>query len=174
MRGPATLPLAFIFVTVATLSSLTPDRAPLQGNTTVTVLGNGFTTSDTVMFGTLAGQVTFLDRQTLEVVTPPHGAGVVDVTVTSPAGSDTLLQSFTFLPPPTLIQLTPTEGDFSGGTLVTIAGTNLSVLGDVTVNFGSAIANVLDVLAGASILVQAPPVALPGPVNVTVICPVTC
>lgn len=54
----------------------------------VTIIGQGFASGSTVTFGGLqATDVTFIDDTQLQCFPPPHGAGVVDVVVTSPDGT---------------------------------------------------------------------------------------
>ena len=84
-----------------------------------------------------------MNTNTLPVTTPAHTAGVVDVTVAGAVGSDVLPQSFTYLPPPTLTLVSPSQGGVTGGAQVTIQGLDLSVLGDVSVTFGGSSATVV-------------------------------
>jgi hypothetical protein len=73
--------------------SLSPSSGPAAGSTTVTVHGTGFTRGSAVRFGAApATSVTFVNPSDLIAVAPP-GFGTVDVTVTSPAGTSSLVAS---------------------------------------------------------------------------------
>ncbi len=70
------------------VDSLRPVSGPTTGGTSVTITGTGFTRDATVDFGpTAASSVTITSDTSLTAVSPPGGSGVVDVTVTSPAGT---------------------------------------------------------------------------------------
>ena len=100
---------------------------------------------------------------------PAHAPGTVDVAVANSNGSDTLPAAYTYEipPPPTVTAIVPSQGIVDGGTVVTITGTNLSVLGDVTVEFGPNAGTVLDVVGGITLTVVTPPGSV-GTVSVTV------
>ena len=69
------------------VESLRPVSGPTTGGTGVTVVGTGFTRDATVDFGaTPAASVTVNSDTSLTAVSPPGTSGVVDLTVTSPAG----------------------------------------------------------------------------------------
>ena len=68
--------------------SLRPVSGPTSGGTSVTITGTGFTRDATVDFGaTPATSVTVTSDTSLTAVSPSGSPGVVDVTVTSPAGT---------------------------------------------------------------------------------------
>jgi len=75
------------------VSSITPDSGPPQGGQEVTVSGYGFTGATQVTFGSVAatGLHVVSDTQ-LEVEVPAasQGGGVVNVSVTTPAGTSSL------------------------------------------------------------------------------------
>jgi hypothetical protein len=66
------------------------------------IAGSGFLPGASVTFGeVLAAAVTFVDAAALEVVTPSHAAGDVNVVVTNPGGeSATLSGACSFEPFP--------------------------------------------------------------------------
>ncbi len=92
------------------------------GGDSVILTGYGFDGSSQVMFGgNLATNVNFLGPFTsgsipsfaigrLTVKTPAHGAGNVDVTITTPHGSDTVTDGFQY---PSSVQLFPIAGGLS-------------------------------------------------------------
>jgi hypothetical protein len=160
-------------VTAPTMMSMIPTSGPTSGGTLVTITGNNFLQLAGVSFGGTPGTaVNVLDDNELTVLSPPHVAGVVNVTVTTAGGTTTSLP-FTYIasPAPTLLSLSPTSGPLPGGNVVTITGSNFgNSPAGVTVTFGGTPASVLTVSSG-QITVTAPPGAAPGAVNVTVTTP---
>lgn len=79
-----------------TIAAISQTAAPTTGGATVLITGTNFAPDATVTFGTTAATtVTYLGSTKLSVVTPPHGAGTVDVTVTNPSVSTPALRSVT-------------------------------------------------------------------------------
>lgn len=81
------------------LSSVSPERGPVAGNTLVTVNGANFEAGATVTFGDRAGTgVTVLTKRKISVLSPPgNAAGAVAVTVANPDGQKaSLLAAFTY------------------------------------------------------------------------------
>ncbi len=67
-----------------------------------------------------------IDDTTLNVTTPPHAAGAVDVVVTAD-GSVTSVGGFTYVTPaPVVTSVAPPSGSTAGGTVVTITGTDFT------------------------------------------------
>jgi hypothetical protein len=71
------------------VTSLSPNKGPVAGGTSVTVHGTGFANGLTgVMFGnTPAASFSLVDDRTVTAVSPAHAAGAVDVTVVTAAGT---------------------------------------------------------------------------------------
>lgn len=70
------------------LLGLTPARGPSSGGTEVTLTGRDFVSGASVSFGGVPGvDVRVVAADTILVKTPPHPAGFVDVTVSTPAGA---------------------------------------------------------------------------------------
>jgi len=64
------------------VDSVTPKRGPVEGGTTVTILGDYFPQSARVSFGGVeAQQVVVVNPGRITAVTPPHHAGRVAVAV---------------------------------------------------------------------------------------------
>jgi hypothetical protein len=126
--------------TLATLVSLTPDSGTETGGTTVTITGTHFTNTSAVTFGGVAGtSVTVVNDTTLTVVTPAHAVGAVDVVVTTPQGSGTLADGYTYIAAtPTVTSISPNSGSTAGGGSVTITGTNFTSTTSVTFGGGAA------------------------------------
>ena len=110
--------------------SVSPPVGPV--GTTVTIYGTGFSTtasSNTVTFNGTSATVTSATANQL-VTTVPTGASTGTIAVTTPSGSATSSTSFTVTSggpaPPTITSFTPTTG--SGGTSVSVSGTNFETL----------------------------------------------
>ncbi|WP_188054202.1 Ig-like domain-containing protein [Sphingosinithalassobacter sp. CS137] len=153
-----------------TVSSVSPDSGPASGNALVTVNGSNLTGATSVTFGgtpgtgiTVAG-----DGNSLSVTTPAHAAGAVAVAVTTPGGSDSLANGYTYLAAPTATSISPTSGPASGGTIATITGTGF-VAGATSVTIGGTTLPAGSVtVAGATSLSFTTPAQSAGNVAVTV------
>lgn len=81
--------------------SVTPNFGQELGGETIRVVGASLNGAYKVKFGGVSsGRVTAIDKNTLEVVTPLHMAGTVDVTVTTNLGTGRLAGAFTYQAPP--------------------------------------------------------------------------
>ena len=99
--GSDTLGFAFEYVVAPTLASVSPDAGPTAGNTSVTLFGADIATATTVTFdGVPATNLTPVDDGILVVTTPAHVAGTVNVVVSTPGGSATLVNGYTYVAPP--------------------------------------------------------------------------
>jgi phospholipase C len=75
-----------------TLSSINPQSGGTAGGTSVTLSGSNFISGASVTFdGIAATSVNFSSPSTITAVTPPHAAGVANVTVTNPDGQSATL-----------------------------------------------------------------------------------
>ena len=163
-----------ITVSRLTVRQFTPTSGPTAGGTVVTLLGTGFAPDAEVRFdGTLATTQTRTGSTSLTVKTPSHAAGPVEVVVTNPDAVDPAqsesyyaLEKFTYIAPPVLTGLDPASGPTSGGTMVTLSGTNLDA--DAAVEFDGYPAEVSSPHGATSMTVTTPPHES-GPVDVTVI-----
>ena len=121
-----------------TYTSLTPTSGPIAGGTSVTITGTNLSSATSVTIGGSAATITS-NTSTQIVVTSPSGtAGAKDVVVTTAGGSATGSGAFTLVSAPTYSSLSPSSGTSSGGTSVTIAGTNLSNPTSVTIGGAAA------------------------------------
>ena len=138
-----------------------------------------------VYFGSEPGLVVAASKHEIDVFSPPHAAGVVDVTVTTPGGtsSKTSADHYTYLgptpvpgsgPAPKVTAVSPDRGPASGFTTVTISGQDLLPAGTsacvecahVTARFGSSTVPVLEGTQERLLLVSPP--HDPGTVDVVV------
>ncbi len=98
------------------LTNVSPSSGPVSGGTGVTLTGVGLTGATGVTFdGTAATSVNVVNSTTVTAVTPAHAAGVVNVVITTPAGSATDTNGYTYL--------TTTVGQSAyGGTIACLNG----------------------------------------------------
>jgi subtilase family serine protease len=71
---------------VPTVTGLSPSTGPARGGTSVTITGTGLAWTSAVDFGKRPARDFKVVSPTTIVATSPNGTGVVDVTVTTPAG----------------------------------------------------------------------------------------
>ncbi|MFB7460709.1 MULTISPECIES: IPT/TIG domain-containing protein [unclassified Streptomyces] len=130
--GGTSNPLSFFYVGAPFKSSLDADSGPLAGGNTVTINGTGLSTATGVSFGANTATPTVNSDSSISVVVPAGtAAGPVGVTVTTAGGSNNGL-SYTYIDDPTIVTVNPSSGPTSGGTAVTITGTNLDSTESVT------------------------------------------
>ncbi|HEV2968811.1 MAG TPA: IPT/TIG domain-containing protein [Pirellulales bacterium] len=158
---------------VPTVSSLSPSSGLVAGGTTVTITGTNLTGATAVDFGSTAGTIVpGTDTGTQIVATSPAGAagaGAVDVTVVTLNGTSATspADQFTYqVPGPVVSLINPASGATSGGTIVTISGSNLS--GATAVSFGGTPATSFTVNANGTITATSP-AGTTGAVDVTVV-----
>ena len=152
------------------ITGVAPDEGPAAGGQTVTISGEHLTGASKVEFDTTeitSGEFLAESDTEIEVATPSHGAGAVDVSVTTPGGSDTATGAYTYVEAPTVTSCTPSEIPAAGGATVTIEGTDLG--GATEVLFGSSPATISTDTA-TKIEAAAPP-HMAGSVTITVVTP---
>ncbi|WP_219823109.1 IPT/TIG domain-containing protein [Nocardia nova] len=148
-----------------TITSLTPASGPAAGGNNVVITGTGFSGPTTVQFGGTATTFTIDSTTQITAIAPP-GTGAVQVTVTTSGGVSNGVV-YTYAGVPSLTSVSPNQGSTSGGTSVTLTGTNLS--GATAVRFGTTAAS-FTVVSATQITATAP--AGTGTVQVTVTTPV--
>jgi hypothetical protein len=156
-----------------TVTAVSPASGPTTGGTSVTVTGTGFTGASAVKFGTVAATTFTVNSATQITAGAPAGSlGTVDVTVTTPGGTSATSNAdqftYTTPPAPTVMSLSPASGPTSGGTAVTVAGTNLT--GATAVKFGTTAATTFTVNSATQVTATAP-AGSAGTVDVTVTTP---
>jgi hypothetical protein len=153
-----------------TVTSILPTSGATGGGTVVTISGTGFLANPTVKFGGVSATNVSATSTSVTATVPAHAAGKVDVVVTNSDGqSATLAQAFTYtLPGPTISSVSPNSGPTTGGTPVTITGTNFQ--SGATVTFGALPATNVVVVSSTSITASTPlgPATQQLAVNVTV------
>ena len=129
----------FTYVVRPTVTSVSPNSGVAAGGTAVTITGTNFAAGATVTFGSAsATNVVVVNSTTITATTPAGSAGAVTVTVTVSGQSGSLTNGFTYVVPPTVTSVSPNNGPTTGGTVVTITGTNF--VSGATVTFGAAAA----------------------------------
>jgi IPT/TIG domain len=155
----------FTCIVAPVVSSFEPREGPQSGHTSVTIKGEHFIAGGTeVKFGSasaLRADVTSPDEIVAE---SPPGTGEVQLSVTTTGGSAASSGHFTYVPPPSVTGVEPTEGPEAGKTSVTISGSNLS--NATAVKFGSSNATSFKVESPTSVTAVSPAGA--GAVDVTV------
>ncbi|MFD5030766.1 IPT/TIG domain-containing protein [Streptomyces sp. NPDC058220] len=130
--GGTSNPISFFYVGAPFKSGLSDSSGATAGGNTVTISGTGLSTATGVSFGANTVTPTVVsDSQITAVVPAGAAAGPVGVSVTTAGGTNNGL-SYTYIDAPTIVALAPTSGPTSGGTAVTITGTNLTSTNQVT------------------------------------------
>jgi hypothetical protein len=171
--GTLTNGFSYISTTAPTVGSVSPPLGTTLGGTSVTVTGTNFVPGATLSIGgTAASNVAVVNSTTLTATSPAHAAGVVNVVVTNPnTESGTLTNGFTYVSTaPTVASVTPSSGLTTGGTAVSIVGTNF--VAGATVSFGGTAASNVVVLNSTTLTATTPAHAAGG-VNVVVTNPDT-
>ena len=80
------------------IRSIAPRRGPAAGGTPVTITGSGLAGATAVRFGTAPVRTLQAGAAgtSITVVSPPHAAGAVRIAVTTPGGTSTSGQTFTY------------------------------------------------------------------------------
>ncbi|MEU7966498.1 IPT/TIG domain-containing protein [Streptomyces sp. NPDC049097] len=130
--GGTSNPVPFFYVGAPFKSSLSESAGPLAGGNTITVNGTGLSTATSVSFGGNTATPTVVSDAAITVAVPAGAAaGPVSVSVTTAGGTNNGL-SYTYIDDPTITTITPTTGPTSGGTALTIVGTNFTSTESVT------------------------------------------
>lgn len=143
---------------IPTVTAVSPSSGPTTGGTSVTITGLNLLGTTGVKFGGAAATFT-VESATSIKATEPAGTGTVDVTVTSESGTSPggPADRFTYKAAPAVTKLSPVTGPASGGTTVTITGTEFN--GVTAVSFGGAPAVSYHVISATSITAVAPAAA---------------
>jgi alpha-tubulin suppressor-like RCC1 family protein len=151
-----------------TISSVSPNIGSAAGGTVVTITGAEFTGATAVRFGAAEATGVTVNSGTSITATAPAGTGTVDVTVTAPAGLSPITPAdrFTYVLPPAVSKLLVKSGPATGGTSVTITGSQFT--GATKVSFGGVEATSFTVNSATSITAVAPAAVTAGTADVVV------
>jgi YVTN family beta-propeller protein len=153
------------------VASVSPGSGPVGAETTVTITGANFTGATAVHFGTTEAVSFSVDNDgEITAVSPEEGAGPVDITVTTTHGTSatSAADQYNYENGPVVTSISPSSGPTTGGTTVTIVGSNFT--GATAVTFGSTAAESFDVVADAEITAESPDGSA-GTVDITVTTP---
>ena len=167
--GTSAKSLADQFGYAPVVSALSPAQGPAIGGTPITIIGQGFTGATTVLFGSTQGtSLTVLSDRQIAVTSPPGATGLVDVTVTTAAGTSakSSADQFSYVAAPTVTGISPAVGPITGGTSVTITGTGF--LNATAVDFGNTATSSFVVNPVGTLITVTSPVGVAGLVDVTV------
>ncbi|HUI41246.1 MAG TPA: IPT/TIG domain-containing protein [Terriglobia bacterium] len=169
VMGAASLAFATGNGNLPKITGVSPSSGPTAGGTVVTITGNNFKNGAVVRFGgTNSTHVTFVNSLELLAVSPTHSVGPVSLGVSNPNNQATNLPggfTYTAAPAPTISQVSPSSGLVSGGTQVTVTGTNFE--SGATVTFGATAATGVIVTSSTQITAVTPAESA-GTVSVTV------
>ncbi len=141
-----------------TPTDISPTSGPNAGWTEVDITGIEFTGSTAVTFGGVAAQsFSVVNDGLIEAVTPPGTNGVsVDVAVTAPDGTGTLVAAYTYGSNPSvdIDMVTPNTGSAAGGTVVSITGPN--VVPVFNIKFDGVLATNVQVVSATELTCETP------------------
>ncbi|WP_284758092.1 Ig-like domain repeat protein [Agrobacterium sp. fls2-241-TYG-188a] len=104
--------------------SLSPSTGSTSGGTAITIAGTDFTGATNVTIGGQAAtNVSVVSATQITATTPAHIAGAVDVVVTTPGGSGTLTNGFTYSTSTPTVVVTASNANPSLGDTVTLTAT---------------------------------------------------
>lgn len=127
--------LSFTYASLPSVSSISPVGGPVAGGTAVTIVGANLSSAIDVSVGGVACvSITANSATQLSCTTGAHSAGSASVVVTTANGSNADNTLYTYISQPTVISMTPTHGPTTGGTSITITGTDLATAQQVTVS----------------------------------------
>ena len=138
--------------TLPAVTAVSPGSGPTLGGTAVTIVGVNFTGVTAVKFGAVnATAFTIVSPTSITATAPAGAAGAVDVLVTTAAGTSitSAADRFTYVAAPTVTAVSPGSGPASGGTLITITGTNFT--GASAVKIGGSNAASFTIVSATSI-----------------------
>ena len=126
------------------VTSVTAISGPESGGNTVTITGTDFISSNTtVHFGSAAALITVVNNTTITATVPPSlSLGTVNVTVTTPAGTSSIVpgDQYTYVAgginPPIVTTLDLNYGSIDGGNTITVNGSGF-ISGGTLVHFGA-------------------------------------
>jgi predicted outer membrane repeat protein len=136
------------------ITSVSPAAGPAAGGQSVTITGTNLEGATSVTFGGTPAAITSNTATRIVATTPAHAAGAVTVAVTTPGGSGSKADAYTYVAAPTVANVAPTQGPAAGGTSVVITGTNLS--GATSVTFGGTAAAAFTVDSATQITATTP------------------
>jgi hypothetical protein len=164
--GMVTVPEGYSYVAPPAIGTVSPGFGSALGSTSVTITGTNLTLARSVTIGGTAATINTNTASTIGVTTAAHGAGAVNVVVTTDGGPATKVNGFTYETTPTIGMISPSSGSSLGGDSVTITGTGF--LATTGVTFGGGAGSSVTVVTDTTITVVTPAYVSSGAVNVVV------
>ncbi|MFA6363344.1 beta strand repeat-containing protein [Methanoregula sp.] len=168
--GAITKQNAYTFAGSPTFTSISPLNGTVNGGTTVTITGTNLTGASSVTFNSTAATIVGTSTATsITAITPAHVAGKATVNITTFSGTGGFVatnDAFTFASGPSITSISPLNGTISGGTEVTLRGTNLT--GVTLVTFGGIPATNWSGMSNDTWIQARSPASTAGAVDVTV------
>lgn len=160
--------------TAPTITSISPTSGPVAGGTQIRVNGTRFVSGARVNVQGRAATTTFVSATELRATTPAGTAGAASVQVVNPNNqSATLNNAFTYTSTsgaaPSIGGISPTSGPVSGGTQITITGTNF--VSGATVRVGGRAATAIAFVSPSQLRATTPAGAATGSTSVQVVNP---
>lgn len=131
--GGTSNPLSFYYILNPIITSISQLSGPTAGGNTIQINGQNLSTAQSVDFGGNSTTPTVVSDSILTVVVPAGAAtGSVVITLNTVGGSVNGY-NYSYIDSPTIDTASPTSGPTTGGTSVTVSGTNFSTTTGVTV-----------------------------------------
>ncbi|MDP3396992.1 MAG: IPT/TIG domain-containing protein, partial [Methanoregula sp.] len=113
------------YFTPPVVNNVAPPTGPIAGGTNVKITGTHFTGATAVtMGGTAATSFSVENDTSIIATTPANAAGLVTVAVTTPNGTASATNRYTYVALPTVTSIAPPTGPVAGDTPIIITGTN--------------------------------------------------
>jgi hypothetical protein len=138
------------------VDSVSPDKGPWEGGTTVTIHGKGFVGVKKVTFGGVdATHVTIYSDSKLTAESPAASGDQVDIQVVTPAGDTPKSSKDLFTYSPVVTKVSPNSGPAEGGTSVKVTGKGFSVK-STSFEFGGTVATKIACSSSTDCTMDAP------------------
>lgn len=139
-----------------TVTSVTPNNGTTTGFPSLVINGTNFTGVSNVKIGNNSvTNLVVVSPTQITCTAPSNSAGIYDVYVFGPVNTATLSSGFTYtLALPSVLSVSPNNGPTTGGTIVTINGTNLN--GTTSVMFGNVPASNITNVSASQITCTSP------------------
>ena len=146
------------------VSAITPASGLVSGGTIITISGGGFNLGLEVLIGGTAATVGGITGSQITATTPAGSSGSKEVKITNTDGQY-CISAFTYNSLPTIATVSPSSGQTSKTTNITIAGTGFQTGAGVTIGGVTATVNTV---SATEITAIAPAIASNGAKNVIV------
>jgi IPT/TIG domain-containing protein/3-keto-disaccharide hydrolase len=112
-NGTGTLKLGFTYIGPPIISRISPTSGPSTGGNTINIHGSSFSSNSQVTIGGVAASnVTFIDTTRISATVPAGTIGTTaTVAVTTPFGSTSMANAYTYLDPATILMQDSFNGD---------------------------------------------------------------